>query len=109
MDYEKFWSYFAYFYFAVHTLCLIELIDMILYEKPYITIFLVVFSICCYYNYKLYKLLIRKKITMEKIYSFFSLSRFNENQIKPAFLFLKTTAFIFLSSLLKDLSETFIR
>jgi hypothetical protein len=60
---ESFWSAFAYFYFVLHTICLIEVVDVVLFGKPQITFFLLVFAGCYYLNREIYNLyLYLKKI-----------------------------------------------
>ncbi len=57
MDTDNFWKNLAYFIFAVHTLCLIELIDVAFFGKPLITFFLITVGICYVINLKIYKLI----------------------------------------------------
>jgi len=42
---NKFWKYFSYGYFAATTLCLVILLEMIVYDIPYISLFLIIFGL----------------------------------------------------------------
>lgn len=54
---EKIWHGFAYVYFILRTLALAELVDVFIFGRPLVTLFLLVFGVCYYVNLKLYKLL----------------------------------------------------
>jgi len=53
---------FACIFFVANTLCILELLDIIFFGKPYITLFLYIFAGCYYFNLKLYKMYLKKKI-----------------------------------------------
>jgi hypothetical protein len=55
MKTDSFWEILAWIFFIANTLCIVELIDVLLFKKPYITFFLVIFAICFYLNRKIYK------------------------------------------------------
>jgi len=62
MKTESFWELFAYLCFIIHTLCLVELIDVIYFKKLYLTLFIIVFAGCYYFTQKIYKIYLNKKI-----------------------------------------------
>jgi hypothetical protein len=41
--------------FIAHSLCLMELIDVLLFKNPLITFFLIILTGCYYFNLKLFK------------------------------------------------------
>lgn len=45
----------CYLVFIAHTLCLIELIDVLLFKKLFITSFLLILGILSYLNLKIYR------------------------------------------------------
>jgi hypothetical protein len=61
MKAEKPWELFAIFCFIVHTLCLVELIDVLLFKRPFMTFFLIIFAGCYSINRKIYKKYFGKK------------------------------------------------
>ncbi len=57
MEKKSLISRICYLCFAIHTICIVELIDVLMLKKPYVTIFVAVFGCCYYLNYKFYKIL----------------------------------------------------
>lgn len=55
MDNDVLWKVFAYGYFAVNTVCILVLIDLLVFGKPYITLFLLIFSLTIYVNFKIFQ------------------------------------------------------
>ncbi len=50
-DKEKFWKYFAYGYFLFNTLCILILFELIFFNFPYISSFLLLYTITISVNY----------------------------------------------------------
>jgi hypothetical protein len=61
MNTDSFWEILAWGFFIANTLCVLELVDVLLFKKPFITFFLIVFAGCYYINRKLYKKYFGKK------------------------------------------------
>jgi hypothetical protein len=61
MKTDSFWEILAWVFFIANTLCVVELIDVLLLKKPYITFFLVIFGVCYFLNRKIYKYISKRK------------------------------------------------
>lgn len=59
---EWFWKVVAYTYFACKTLGLFILIDIFIFKRPNTTLFLFIFLCCYYFNLRLNKYILKKKI-----------------------------------------------
>jgi hypothetical protein len=61
MKTDSFWEILAWIFFIANTLCIVELIDVLLFKKPFITFFLMIFAVCYFLNRKVYKYILVKK------------------------------------------------
>jgi hypothetical protein len=61
MKTDSFWEILAYVFFIANTFCIVELIDVLLLKKPFITFFSIIFASCYYINRKVYKKYFGKK------------------------------------------------
>lgn len=52
---NKFWRYFAYGFFAVNTISVIIMVEVLLYGKPYASLFLLIFFSTIYFNLRHFK------------------------------------------------------
>lgn len=52
MENDMLWRIIAYGYFATSTLCLLLLIEILLLGRPYVSLFLLIFSGTLYLNWK---------------------------------------------------------
>lgn len=50
---RQFWHYFAIGFLIVNTLCVISLFEMLIYGRPYITLFFILFGFTVFLNRKL--------------------------------------------------------
>jgi hypothetical protein len=62
MDTDILWKKFAIIMFGAHTLCIIELLDVMYFKKPYVTFFIFLVAALYYFNLKIYKFLIGKDL-----------------------------------------------
>lgn len=52
---DEFWKKFTYGYFILQTICLLAILDMLVFGKPFILLFLIIFGFSLYINVKLNK------------------------------------------------------
>ncbi len=59
---DQLWEHIAYIAFGVNTLCLIETVDLVMFHKPVMTLFLVIFAACAFMNWKIYEFVTKKRV-----------------------------------------------
>jgi len=52
---KRFWRQFAVSFFVVNTVCVIILIEVLVFGRPYIFLFLLIFSLTFFLNRKIFK------------------------------------------------------
>lgn len=62
MDNTRLWNKIAWGFFISNTLGILVLVDVIFFRMPYITLFILIFSLTLYLNFKLFKKHLQKPI-----------------------------------------------
>lgn len=49
---RQFWTHFAYGFAAVNTFCIMILLEMLIFDIPYVSLFFMIFALTIYLNFK---------------------------------------------------------